>query len=678
MRVRNTKTRSRKAHDIVTFLLKIIRYEAFSISFIYAIFGVLWILLSDAALWVVLGDIDKYKHYQTYKGWLYILITTAMVFILVHKRMVIILAENRKKEEAYQQLQEAHTKQLEIEAELLFQKKLTDQIISEAPVFIMTHDENRILSFNPYAQRVSGYTEEELRDKDWMELMVPQEYRLPIQRSLIEMRQGKKHYNNEFPIIAKDGSLLNILWNSNQVTESNNNGSNYFVSFGVDINERKRYEEEIEHLAFYDRLTGLPNRVMFEKEINKHINQNSYSSFMIAYIDIDNFKTINDSIGHQAGDIFLTYIAEGLKLEITKPNVVARLGGDEFAILFAGNSRDGMNKLLKAVRTRISRTWSIDNYQFFISMSVGVVTYPQDGMDTTMLLKNADIAMYEAKKEGKNRVLFYQKNFMDQNFRHLNMINNLQYGLEEKQFLLYYQPQYDLLDSKIIGLEALIRWKHPKDGFISPGEFIPVAEDSGQIFRLEQWIITKALEQKKILESMDYKDIIMSVNLSGKSLTSTVNFPKIERIFAEAKVDYHKVVVEITETANISDVGIVIEHLKRLKKLGVRVALDDFGTGYSSLNYLKIFPINIIKLDKSFINAINDDGIDTLLIKNILTLAHDLNNEVIAEGIETSEQLEYLRSHKCEAGQGYLLGRPAPEEKIYELLQKQTIGFKAF
>jgi PAS domain-containing protein len=195
--VRNTKTRSRKAHDIVTFLLKIIRYEAFSISFIYAIFGVLWILLSDAALWVVLGDIDKYKHYQTYKGWLYILITTAMVFILVHKRMVIILAENRKKEEAYQQLQEAHTKQLEIEAELLFQKELTDQIISEAPVFIMTHDENRILSFNPYAQRVSGYTEEELRDKDWMELMVPQEYRLPIQRSLIEMRQGKKHYNND-------------------------------------------------------------------------------------------------------------------------------------------------------------------------------------------------------------------------------------------------------------------------------------------------------------------------------------------------------------------------------------------------------------------------------------------------------------------------------------------------
>jgi diguanylate cyclase (GGDEF)-like protein/PAS domain S-box-containing protein len=669
--VRITKTRSRKAHDIVTFLLKIIRYEAFSISFFYAVFGALWILLSDVALWVVLGDSEKYKQYQTYKGWLYILITTAMVFLLVHKRMVIILSENRKKEEAYQRLQEAHTKQLEIEAELLFQKKLTDQIISEAPVFIVTHDEKRILSFNPCAQRVSGYSEEELLDKNWMELMVSQEYRSTIQRGFIEMRQGKKLHNSEFPIIAKDGTLLNILWNSNLVTESNNNGSNYFVSFGVDISERKHYEEEIERLAFYDRLTGLPNRVMFEKEIYRHINQNSNNSFMIAYIDIDNFKAINDSIGHQAGDIFLTYIAEGLKLEIKEPNIVARLGGDEFAILFIGNSRDGMNELLKAVRTRISRTWSIDNYQFFISMSVGVVAYPQDGRDTTMLLKNADIAMYEAKKEGKNRVLFYQKNFLDQNFRHMNMINNLQYGLEEKQFLLYYQPQYDLQDGKIIGLEALIRWIHPTDGFISPGEFIPVAEDSGQIFRLEQWIVTKALEQKKILESMDYKDIVMSINLSGKSLTSTVNFPKIEQIFADAKVDYSKVVVEITETANISDVGIVIEHLKCLKKLGVRVALDDFGTGYSSLNYLKIFPINIIKLDKSFINAINDGGIDTLLIKNILTLAHDLSYEVVAEGIETNEQLEYLRGHRCEAGQGYLLGRPAPEEKIYELLHKQ-------
>ncbi len=669
--MRKQKIRQRKTRAIHMDLHSILRNEAVSISVIYAVFGALWILLSDTILWSVFGDIDRYKHFQTYKGWFYILITTAMVFLLIRKRMVIIKNENRKTEEAYRQLQVAHMEQLKTESELLFQKELTEQVIAEAPVFIVSHDENRILSLNPYSQMVCGYTEEDLRDINWMELMVPQEYWSGIQRSFFEMRQGKRLYNNEFPIIAKDGSLINILWNTNLVTSPNDSGNSYFVSFGADINERKRYEDKIERLAFYDRLTGLPNRIMFENEVSKHISQSNYNSFMIAYIDIDNFKTINDSIGHQAGDIFLSYFAEGLKLEVKEPNIVARLGGDEFAILFVGKSRDGMNELLEAARSRISKTWSIENYQFFISMSVGVVVYPQDGRDTTMLLKNADIAMYEAKKEGKNRALFYQRNLKDQNFRHLNMINNMQYGLEENQFLLHYQPQYDLQERKIIGLEALIRWNHPKEGFISPGEFIPIAEDSGQIFQLERWIITRALEQKKILEQMNYKDIIMSINLSGKSLTSTVNFPDLEKIFAEAEVDYQNVVVEITETANISDVQIVIEHLKRLKKLGIRVALDDFGTGYSSLNYLKIFPINIIKLDKSFIDAINDDGIDTLLIKNILMLAHDLEYEVIAEGIETNEQLEYLRNHKCEAGQGYLLGRPAPEEKIYELLHSQ-------
>ncbi len=665
------KKRQRKGKSVIEKLAEVIRYEAVSISIIYAVFGVLWILLSDSILWSMLRDIDKYKHFQTYKGWFYILITTIMVFSLIHKRMVMIRNENKKTDEAYRQLQEAHAEQLKTETELLFQKELTEKIIKEAPVFIVTHDENAIMSINPYTQKAIGYTQEDLQDRSWMELMVPEEYRAGIQRSFIEMRQGKKLYNNEFPIIAKDGARINILWNSNLITSPNDNGSSYFVSFGADINERKHYEDKIERLAFYDRLTGLPNRIMFENEVSRHISQNDFNCFMIAYIDIDNFKTINDSIGHQAGDLFLTYFAECLKLEMTEPNLVARLGGDEFAILYNSMSKQGLNELLDAIRTRISKTWSIENYQFFISMSVGVVVYPQDGRDTTMLLKNADIAMYEAKKEGKNRVLFYQKDIKDENFRHMNMINNLQYGLEENQFLLYYQPQYDLKEGKITGLEALIRWFHPKEGFISPGEFIPVAEDSGQIYKLERWIITKALEQKKILERMGFRDIIMSINLSGKSLTSTVNFPELEQIFLETKVDYDKVVIEITETANISDVEIVINHLCRLKKLGIRVALDDFGTGYSSLNYLKIFPINIIKLDKSFIDAINDNGIDTLLIKNILILAHDLEYEVVAEGIETEAQLEYLRSHACEAGQGYLLGRPAPEERIHELLRNQ-------
>ncbi|MBP1755214.1 MAG: hypothetical protein H6Q59_1612 [Firmicutes bacterium] len=642
--------------------------EAVAISVIYAIFGVLWILLSDMLLEQIIPDVENYKHFQTYKGWFYIFITTLMVFILIRNRMLLLKNEMHKTVTAYAKLQIAHEEQLITEAELIYQKQFTENIITEAPVLIVTHDENKIIGFNPYSQKVCGYTEEDLRDRSWMEVMVTPEYRPMLQKIFEEIRLTKQISNFEFPLIGKDGSVVNILWNSSLITSPMDKKVSYFVSFGADISERKRYEEKVRHLAFYDSLTGLPNRTMFESEINHYLSQEHIGNFMIAYIDIDNFKTINDSMGHQVGDLFLTYFADCLRAEIREPNFAARLGGDEFAILFFHINREELVEYIEVIRKRITKTWSIDNYQFFISMSIGVVCYPYDGKDSNQLLKNADIAMYEAKREGKNRMLFYQEKINEENFRHMKMINNLQYGIDEEQFILYYQPQFDLATGEIIGMEALVRWIHPQEGFISPADFIPVAEDSGQIYRLERWIIATALEQKSILEQKGYPDLVMSINLSGKTLTSEINFVELEQIIAKAKVDFSKIVIEITETANISDVEIVINHLNRLKALGIRIALDDFGTGYSSLNYLKKFPINIIKLDKSFIDAINENGIDTLLIKNILTLAHDLEFEVIAEGIETKEQLQFLRDHFCGSGQGYLLGRPAPEDKIHEIL----------
>ena len=653
-------------------LIKTIRNnEAVSISVIYAIFGVFWILLSDRFLEKIIPDLESYKLFQTYKGWFYIFITTLMVYILIRNRMLLLKNEMNKTVAAYAKLQLAHEEQLKIEAELLYQKRLTESVISEAPVLIVTHDEHRIISFNPYSQKVCGYTEEDLRDKSWMELMVTPEYRPKLMKIFEEIREKNQISNYEFPLIGKDGTVINILWNSSLLTSPTDHNANYFVSFGADISERKRYEEKVRHLAFYDSLTGLPNRAMFESEVNRYLTQEHLRSFMIAYIDIDNFKTINDSMGHQVGDMFLTYFAKCLRAEIDEPNFVARLGGDEFAILFFHMNKEELLDCIDGVRKRISKTWSIENYQFYISMSIGVVCYPYDGKDSNILLKNADIAMYEAKREGKNRVLFYQEKINDENFRHMKMINNLQYGIDEEQFVLYYQPQFDLVTGVINGMEALVRWIHPQEGFISPGEFIPIAEDSGQIYKLERWIIAKALEQKSILEKLGFTELVLSINLSGKTLTSEINFLEMEQIIAKAKVDFSKVVIEITETANISDVEIVISHLNRLKALGIRVALDDFGTGYSSLNYLKKFPINIIKLDKSFIDSINENGIDTLLIKNILTLAHDLEYEVVAEGIETREQLAFLKEHFCGSGQGYLLSRPAPEEKIHELLKNQ-------
>lgn len=659
------KTASTKEKRV---MFSLFHNEAIMISVIYAVFGILWILLSDRILKEITPDMEAYIHFQTYKGWFYILITTLMVYFLIRDRMLRLKNENKKTLTAYDNLNLAHTELKNTKAELLYQKELTDSIINEAPVFIIAHDEEKLISFNPYAQRVCGYTMEDITDKNWLELIVPAEYHSSILNTLKEIRDGVQLPNYEFPFIKKDGSIINILWNSSLVSQ-NKEDDGYFVTIGADINERKRYEEKITQLAFYDTLTGLPNRAKFENEVNRQLSRKVQDDhFMIAYIDIDNFKNINDSMGHQVGDLFLTYLGERLKEEVKEPNFVARLGGDEYAILFVHMLKEDVLKKLDEIKDRINRTWTIENRQFYISMSVGVVAYPSDGESSGILLRNADIAMYNAKREGKNRILFYNEDINRQNINNVKMINNLQYGIDEGQFVLYYQPQFNLNTGDITGVEALVRWIHPEEGFIPPSDFIPLAEESGQIFKLEQLIIANALKQKKEWERQGHRDLTMSINLSGKTLTSSINFKEIEKIITESEVDLSKVMFEITETANISDVDIVINHLNNLRKQGIRIALDDFGTGYSSLNYLKKFPINIVKLDRSFINAINENVVDMLLIKNILTLVHDLEFQVIAEGIETRDQLEFLKHHFCEEGQGYLFSKPLPIDKMNMLL----------
>lgn len=632
----------------------------------------LWILISDTILGFVLRDVKAYKEFQTFKGWLYVFVTTLMLYFLIQRRIQLMKEEIRKTAKAYDQLNIIYTELVKVEVELEYQKNLADNIIFEAPVIITTHDEfGKILSLNPFALKLYGYREEEVKGKDWIVQMIPAEYRRKTQSLLDHIRRDNQFRNYQCPIIAADGRKINILWNSTLLSSLNQEAGCVFVSIGTDIEERIRYEEKVKNLAFYDSLTGLPNRAMFESVITKHLSKNeTINPFMIAYIDIDNFKNINDTMGHQVGDAFLIYFGGCLKAVVKAPDFVARLGGDEFAILYYDISKEGLIKEIESLIKRISRTWSIQNHQFYISMSVGVVIYPEDGDDSTKLLKNADIAMYAAKREGKNRVLFYKEDIWEINTGHLKMINNLQYGMEDEQFTLLYQPQFNLGTGEIIGMEALVRWVHPEEGFISPVDFIPLAEETGQIYRLERWIVGKALEQKRLWEEQGYNELILSINLSGKTLTSDINFDELVFILSKAPVDFTKIVIEITETANISDVDIVIRHLESLKKMGLRIALDDFGTGYSSLNYLKKFPIDIIKLDKSFIGSISENGVDTLLIKNILTLAHDLEFEVVAEGIETKEQLDYLKTHCCESGQGYLLSRPLSEEKIHDLLDQ--------
>ena len=642
--------------------------RAYGLIFAYANFGILWVLFSDVILGFFFDDIEKYKVFQTYKGWFYVFITTLMVYYFRRRNLKLWEIEYDNKEKANDELKLAYDEVATLESELIYQRTLNENIIKEAPTIIITwNDKGRILSINPYGQKITGYTEEELIDSAGWSVIVPDgrvNMALDTYDDILN-EEGSIVYDGA--LINKEGKIIDVLWSSIRLHNLSDDIQNLFVSIGTDIEERKRYEEKIENLAYYDTLTGLPNRILFEQEVNRCI-ENGSKKFMIAYMDIDNFKNINDTIGHQAGDVFLQYFANCMENKTEGKAFAARMGGDEFAILYQYDSSEKVTKEVEELLSEINRIWSYQNRLFYISMSVGIVVYPDHGLNTSELIKNVDIAMYASKNEGKNRILFYSEDFMEENFRFNDMVNYLQEGINLEQFFLVYQPQYKLSSKELIGMEALLRWNHPMEGFISPSEFIPVAERTGQIYHLERWVVRKALEQKKYWEKQGLNDVVLAINLSTKTLTSDLNFIEWEQILSQYSVDYSKVVIEITETADILNVDDVINRLKILKKRGIRIALDDFGTGYSSLNYLKKFPIDIIKLDRSFINSITENGVDNLLIRNILKLASDLQYDVIAEGIETAEQMNRLIEYNCDSGQGFLLSKPLTVDKINDLL----------
>ncbi|SCY52400.1 sensor domain-containing protein [Alkaliphilus peptidifermentans] len=645
------------------------REESFYIAIIYSFFGLVWILLSDTLLNFLIKDPVLYRQIQTYKGWMYVIITTLLIYWLVRSRMSLIQKALKVIFTSYEELSTTFEELIAIEEELRYQKNFTENIIKDAPVIIAIWDnEGRIKSINPFAQELFGYTEEEVFNKCWLDIYIPEENRFKMESIIKRIKRDKELKNHESQFITKDGKILDILWNSNVLNISDLKDYE-IISVGTNITERKADEERFRRLAYYDSLTGLPNRLLFEKEINKLINQKN-TKFMIAYIDCDNFKYINDTLGHHVGNEFLKYIGICLEEEISHSSIVARFGGDEFAILFREKETFDILNKIESIKTRIGTTWSIHNYHFFISLSIGIAIYPQDGADATQLFKNADIAMYEAKKTCKNSVAFYNNEMQSNNIKHVQIANQLQYAIENNEFRLYYQPKFRLDTEKIYGMEALIRWFQPEKGFISPDEFIPLSEETGQIFNIERWVIKTALIQKKELEERGFIDMEISINLSSKTLTSDVNFMELDKLFSSFNIDYSKITIEITETAIIADVNSAIERLKVLKTRGLKIALDDFGTGYSSLTYLKNLPIDIIKLDRNFVKSIEDNTRDAVIIKSILSMAQDLNYKVVAEGIETKEQLDYLRKHHCEGGQGYLFSKPIPMEEVYDILSK--------
>ena len=433
-------------------------------------------------------------------------------------------------------------------------------------------------------------------------------------------------------------------------------------------NELLSAEEKLLNTIYFDSLTELSTRIGIEVEMEKFLENNI--PFAFVHIDFDNFKYINETLGHSAGDQFLKEMGIRLKELKSDSFIVGRLSGDEFGIILKDvNSIKILKEQIDNINKLLGKKWTIGDYEFFTSASMGISVFPKDGSSKIEIFRSADLAMSRAKKEGKGRGIFYTGEILESNSEKIKISNQIQHAIEKKEFILYYQPQIYLNTGEIKGFEVLIRWNNPFSGFISPALFIPIAEETGQIFAIEKWIINNALKQKKILENKGYEHLDLSINLSSKTLMSNLNFHELEDILDENKVDYSHITLEVTETAIISDIEMAISRLLRLKRYGLKIALDDFGTGYSSLTYLKKMPIDTIKLDRSFVKSIEENDADTYIIKSILYLALDLKYNVVAEGIETEEQYRFLEKNNCESGQGFLMSKPVPIEDVYEKLE---------
>ncbi len=465
----------------------------------------------------------------------------------------------------------------------------------------------------------------------------------------------------------KNGELF-AKWLSISSLKDQDNQTSHYVGVFSDITEIKRTEEELRQLAHYDGLTGLTNRALFITLLAQSIKSASrrQNPFAVVFLDLDRFKQVNDTLGHQTGDELLIIVGERLEQCVRSSDTVARLGGDEFTIIL--NEYQGEftpDAICQRVLEAISQPIVIEEHTVFVSASLGIAVYPKDGKSVESLTKNADAAMYQAKEKGKNRYQFYDESMNAKALERLDLENKLRQGIEEGQLCLYYQPKLDIKNGRVAGSEALIRWIHPELGLVSPVTFIPIAEETGLIRLIGKFVTREACRQAKIWSTQMPELLPVSINLSPKEFSDRNLFQEIKNVLAETGLEPHHLEIELTESTvmDYSDQ----EHmatLRQIREFGVRLSIDDFGTGYSSLSHLKNMPFNTIKIDRSFVKDITKDKGDEAIILAIISMAQNLNLEVIAEGVETVEQLNFLRSHHSEKIQGYLFSRPLPPREL--------------
>jgi len=532
---------------------------------------------------------------------------------------------------------------------------------------VITDSENKIVSLNSAFEKLTQYSSTEVMGKDPKVLSSgwgDKEFYKQMWRDL----KVDGLWQGEIKDRKKDGSLYIASQSIISVRDKENKVINY-IGISHDITESKNKEKTIEQLAFYDFLTNLPNRKLFEQEVESFIKSSHYNNkkFAILFLDLDNFKWVNDSLGHRFGDKVLVKMGKKLHTIISKDSLVARLGGDEFVILSPYEDILSVSQLASTIIESVSLPLVVDEKEVNVGWSIGISLFPQNAETYTQLLQNADTAMYEAKAKGKNNFQFFADEMNTSAKERLEIDTRLRNATKNSLFTLNFQPKYSCIEKKIKGVEALIRWNDSELGFVPPDKFIPIAEESGYIYEIGLWVIKEALKAHKAIHALD-DSMSMAINVSGKQLENSNFYDDIISIFSSENIAYEKIEFEVTETAIMENIQTIIPVLHKIKALGIEISVDDFGTGYSSMAYLKKLPIDTLKIDREFIMELEKDEEDQAIVRAILALSGALKLKTIAEGVEIVEQKEMLETMGCEVIQGYLYSKPLELKTLLEFM----------
>ena len=558
------------------------------------------------------------------------------------------------------------TARIEAEKAMRLQARIFEN--SEESILI-TDIDRRILSVNPAFCKITGYAENEVVGQ--------------AQEFLRSAKHPTSFYEDIWAHVDREGNWQGEVWGRRKNGEDfpgwasislvrNRDGqiSHYFSMF-TDITDRKRAEERIHYLAYYDDLTGLPNRSLLNKLIDQALVEARRNRLhgAVLFIDLNRFKPINDSLGHDVGDRLLKQVAERLRDAVRAEDVVARIGGDEFVVgLFDITRREHAAVVAQKLLAALDPPFWVEEHELKAGAAIGISIYPRDGFDTESLLRMADIAMYRAKQSGQDSYAFYSHEMNRRALDRLKIESGLRRGIDRNELFLHYQPKVDIQSGRIVGAEALVRWNHPERGLVPPGDFIPVAEESGLIVRLSAWVLDAALRQAHDWHAAGCAPLKVAVNLSARDFSPGLA-ARVAALLASHSVPPDWLELEITEGMLTHGNREVITLMDEVAALGVSLSLDDFGTGYSSLSYLKRFPIDTLKIDRSFVTGIPDDGNDCAIAGAIVSMAQRLGHRVIAEGVETAEQLAFLKSLGCQEMQGYFFSAPVAAEEFTAMLK---------